>query len=276
MTDTFHDAEDVRQAVREHYGQIARDFRPEAGAGCCGPSSCCDDKSAAVNLYSETALSELPPEVTNLSLGCGDPVGLAALQPDQTVLDLGSGSGIDCFLAARQVGPHGHVIGVDMTAEMIDRARRNARQLGATNVEFRLGEIEHLPVADASVDVVISNCVINLVPNKRQVFREAYRVLRPGGRISVSDIVTRGELPDALRRNLSAWAGCIAGAVDIDEYIAGLQAAGFADVQVVSKQTVNEAEAAEISQQLGIQVNIPEFLANPPIFSARITARKPL
>jgi len=275
MSEALDTSEEVRQAVRDRYGQIARDFRAEAGGCGCGPSSCCDDKGAAVNLYPDTALAELPPEVTGLSLGCGDPVGLAALQPGQTVLDLGSGGGIDCFLAARQVGPEGRVIGVDMTAEMIDRARRNARQVGTTNVEFRLGEIEHLPVADASVDVVISNCVINLVPDKPQVFREAYRVLRSGGQLSVSDIVTHGPLPEALRRNLSAWAGCIAGAVDVDEYIAGLRAAGFADVQVVSKGAVSEADVASISQQLGIQVDIPAFLADPPIFSARITARKP-
>lgn len=274
MSNNLDTNEDVKQAVRGHYGQIARNFRPDAGASCCGPSSCCDDQGAAVKLYPNATLAELPPEVTGLSLGCGDPIGLAALQPGQTVLDLGCGGGIDCFLAARQVGPEGHVIGVDMTPEMIDRARRNARQLGMSNVEFRLGEIEHLPVADASVDVVISNCVINLVPDKAQVFREAYRVLRPGGWLSISDIVTQGQLPDTLRRNLSAWAGCISGAVDVDEYIAGLQAAGFSDVQVISKQTVSEVDTAEVSHELGIQAAMPEFTANPPIFSANITAKK--
>ena len=250
-----HSDEDIKQAVRERYGQIARDFRPEAGAACCGPTSCCDDRGAAVRLYADETLTELPPEVTGLALGCGDPLRIHRLQPGQTVLDLGSGGGIDCFRAAQQVGPAGHVIGVDMTPEMIDRARRNAQQLGLTNVEFRLGEIEHLPVADASVDVIISNCVINLVPDKRQVFREAYRVLRPGGWLSVSDIVTRGELPEGLRRSLAAWTGCLAGAVDVEEYIAGLGEAGFEEVQVTPEN--------------------PHLPIPSPVFSARITARKP-
>ncbi len=255
MSQTFYSDEDVKQAVREHYSQIARNFRPEGDANCCGPASCCGDGGAAVNLYADDTLAGLPPDVAGLALGCGDPVGIQMLQPGQTVLDLGSGGGIDCFRAAQQVGPEGRVIGVDMTPEMIDRARRNARQLGLTNVEFRLGEIEHLPVADASVDVIISNCVINLVPDKRQVFREAYRVLRPGGQLSVSDIVTRGELPEALRRDLAAWAGCVAGAVGVEEYIAGLKEAGFEDVRVTPESQ-----------------NLPVYA---PIFSARITARKP-
>lgn len=255
MNQAIHSDEDIKQAVRERYGQIARDFRPEAAAACCGPTSCCDDGGAAVRLYADETVTELHPEVTGLALGCGDPLGIQRLQPGQTVLDLGSGGGIDCFRAAQQVGPGGHVIGVDMTPEMIDRARRNARQLGLTNVEFRLGEIEHLPVADASVDVIISNCVINLVPDKRQVFREAYRVLRPGGWLSVSDTVTQGELPEALRRSLAAWTGCIAGAVDVEGYIAGLKEAGFEDVQVTPEH--------------------PNLSIPSPVFSARITARKP-
>jgi arsenite methyltransferase len=253
MNQVYSD-EDIKQAVRERYGQIARDSRPGAGAACCGPTSCCDDGGAAMRLYADETLTELPPEVTGLALGCGDPLGVQGLQPGQTVLDLGSGGGIDCFRAAQQVGPAGHVIGVDMTPEMIDRARRNAQQLGLTNVEFRLGEIEHLPLVDASVDVIISNCVINLVPDKRQVFREAYRVLRPGGWLSVSDIVTRGELPEALRRNLAAWTGCLAGAVDVEEYIVGLREAGFEEVQVTPEN--------------------PNLPIPSPVFSARITARK--
>jgi ubiquinone/menaquinone biosynthesis C-methylase UbiE len=266
MSDQLNASQDIKQAVRQHYGGIAREFGANVSASCCGPSCDCG-AGEAVSLYADSAVAELPLDVTGLSLGCGDPVGLSLLQPGQTVLDLGSGGGIDCFLAARQVGPQGHVIGVDMTPEMIDRARRNAQQLGATNVEFRLGEIEHLPIADASVDVVISNCVINLAPDKSQVFREAYRVLRSAGRLSVSDIVTQGDLPDALRRDLSAWAGCIAGAVDVEDYLAGLRSAGFEDVQVTQKETIGEAEVAAMSRQA--------VLTNPPIFSARITARKP-
>jgi ubiquinone/menaquinone biosynthesis C-methylase UbiE len=268
-------SQEIKQAVRERYGGIAREFRADSSADCCGPSCGCVDESAGVQLYADMTVAELPSEVTGLSLGCGDPVGMALLQPGQTVLDLGSGGGIDCFLAAKQVGESGHVIGVDMTPEMIDRARRNAAQLGAINVEFRLGEIEHLPVADAAVDVVISNCVINLAPDKRQVFREAYRALRPGGQLSVSDIVTQGELPEALRRDLSAWAGCIAGAVDVDEYVAGLRAAGFVDVQVTAKELASAAEVAQVGAASGVETTAASVAADPPIFSARITARKP-
>jgi len=196
----------------------------------------------------DTNVSDLPSEVTDISLGCGDPVTLASLIEGQTVLDLGSGGGIDCFLAAKKVGKTGKVIGVDMTPAMIDRARINKEKMGVKNVDFRLGEIEHLPVSDDSVDVIISNCVINLSPDKPGVFREAYRVLKPGGKLAVSDIVTEGDLPDIIKESLSAWAGCIAGAMDVNDYVKGLQEAGFVDVQVKASYWDTEFFEAAVEQ----------------------------
>jgi SAM-dependent methyltransferase len=229
---------DLREAVRENYAQIAQG----AGAVGCASSSCCSPSGTLPNAnevaraigYSDAELAAVP-EGANLGLGCGNPQAIATLRPGETVLDLGSGAGFDCFLAARQVGPGGQVIGVDMTPEMIRRARDNAVKAGFANVEFRLGEIEHLPVADASVDVILSNCVINLSPEKHQVFREAFRVLRPGGRLAVSDVVASAELPAALRRDLTLYAGCVAGAEHIDALEAMLREAGFSDVRIQPK-----------------------------------------
>ena len=192
------------------------------------------------------------------------------------MLDLGAGGGLDCFLAAKRVGENGHVIGVDMTAEMIEKARANKAKLGAENVEFRLGEIEHLPVADETVDVVISNCVINLSPDKPQVFREAYRALKPGGKLAVSDIVTDGPLPEVIKNDLSAWAGCVAGALEVKDYIEAIEAAGFVDVELtpvyVDKSMVDEA----IEQlDLGDVVDRDDESLYQAIFSAKVTARKP-
>lgn len=232
---------DIRTEVRDHYGSIAASFENKGEAACCEPaeSSCGCSPSTGVNdidmvskIYENPDVESLPDDVTGLSLGCGDPVTLASLEPGQTVLDLGSGGGIDCFLAGKRVGETGRVIGIDMTSEMIEKARANKDNLGAENVEFRLGEIEHLPVANETADVVISNCVINLSPDKPQVFREAFRALRPGGRLAVSDIVTDGPLPDEIKSNLSAWAGCIGGALEVSDYIAAIEAAGFVDVEL--------------------------------------------
>ena len=275
---------DVRAYVREHYGKIAEDFSPETASSCCTPaaseSSCCgSDTSAYVisadKLY-ETDVSELPDDVAGLSLGCGDPVTLASLRPGQTVLDLGSGGGIDCFLAAKQVGETGYVIGVDMTAAMIEKARANKTKMGIKNVEFRLGEIEHLPVADDSVDVVISNCVINLSPDKPQVFREAFRVLRPGGKMSVSDIVTDGPLPEEIKNSLSAWAGCVAGALDAKDYIAAIESAGFTDVElkpVYFDKALIDSAAEQLD--LGEAIVASTESLEKSVYSAKVSALKP-
>lgn len=226
------DDRQIKSAVREAYGDLARRLQQEVGANCgCGPTGCCGD-AHALSLYGPEEVAALPGFVVQGALGCGNPVALARLREGETVLDLGSGGGLDCFLAAQRVGPTGRVIGLDMTSEMIALARANATRLGLANVEFRQGEMEAIPLDDAMVDVVISNCVINLSPDKDAVFREAFRVLRPGGRLSVSDIVALQPLPDALRRDLSAWSGCVGGALDLATYVEKLRAAGFDKVEV--------------------------------------------
>ncbi len=225
----------IRKSVREHYAAIAR-----SGSSCCGPAAggCCGpspavDLSLAVG-YSPQDLAAVP-EGANLGLGCGNPLAFAEIREGDVVVDLGSGAGFDCFLAARRVGPSGRVIGVDMTLDMIERARANARKAGTSNVEFRLGEIERLPVADASADLVISNCVINLSTDKPQVFREALRVLKPGGRLLVSDLVLTRPLPESVRQSVEAYAGCVAGAMLRDDYLEAVRQAGFEDVEVVAE-----------------------------------------
>jgi SAM-dependent methyltransferase len=280
--------QDIRTTVREHYGQIVESFQPASKSGCgCAPqsSACCapDDSAYFANLeqplslYQAPEVADLPVEVTGLSLGCGDPITLASLQPGQSVLDLGSGGGIDCFLAAQRVGPTGSVIGVDMTPSMLEKARSNRAKVGLQNVEFRLGEIEHLPVADASIDVIISNCVINLSPDKPQVFREAYRVLRSGGKLAVSDIVTNGPLDQAIKSSLSAWAGCVAGALEVDEYLAGIREAGFVDVSLtpvyLDKAMIDDA-VAQLGETIDLSQTPQESLYHS-VFSAKITAHKP-
>jgi SAM-dependent methyltransferase len=282
------DTQDIRTVVRQHYGQIAEQFQAGAKADCgcsTSSSSCCGPSAEQIDvqldsitrLYEAPEVTQLPEDVTGLSLGCGDPITLATLKPGETVLDLGSGGGIDCFLAGKRVGPTGHVIGVDMTPQMLEQARLNRQKVGASNVEFRLGEIEHLPAADASVDVIISNCVINLSPDKPQVFREAFRALKPGGRLAVSDIVTDGPLPDGLKASLSAWAGCVAGALEVKDYIAAITAAGFEEVQLTPVYFPQEV-VVEAVNQLGERVDLSELspeLASQAVFSAKISARKP-
>jgi SAM-dependent methyltransferase len=253
--------EKIKEAVRQAYGGIATRFVEEPSrASCCGPSqptNCCGPSEVAVEsagtaarFYSTEELADLPDSVTDISLGCGNPTAIAELEPGEVVLDLGSGGGIDCFLAARKVGPEGRVIGLDMTPDMIRLARRNAKKMGATNVEFRYGEMEDIPLPDESVDVIISNCVINLSPDKDAVFGEAYRVLRPGGRMSVSDIVVDGDLPQAIRSRLDSWAGCIAGALDESVYLDKIRAAGFEGVEVASRSHVDASQITEDELQL--------------------------
>ena len=245
----------VHEIVREQYAQVARSSSP-----CCPPdstSSCC---SASSSLYPVDLITEIPSDISNFSLGCGNPIAVAEIKPGETVLDLGSGGGLDCFLAARRVGSAGQVIGVDMTPEMIERARSNATRLGISNVEFREGYLEDLPVDDLTMDVVISNCVINLSPDKTQVFREIFRVLKPGGRVAVSDIVTNGLLPETIRNDMNAWGACVAGAMDIKDYSFGLLEAGFDEVVIQPKTGTDE---------------LMQILPVGQPFSAIITAHKP-
>jgi arsenite methyltransferase len=227
--------DDIRRLVRSEYGRVARNERQGCGcgSGCCQKGETAESASSRIG-YSADDLGDIP-RGADLGLGCGNPVAVAALRKGETVLDLGSGAGIDCFLASREVGPAGHVIGVDMTPDMISRARANARTAGTRNVEFRLGEIEDLPVADSSVDAVISNCVINLSPDKPRVFSEAFRVLRPGGRLYLSDIVLTAPLPERVRQSASWYTGCIAGALQKDDYLAAIASAGFIDLRIISE-----------------------------------------
>lgn len=234
MQEMTHDQ--VRQSVRSRYKEFSLQSE-QAQSSCCAPGASCGTPAEAISArlgYSEEQLSSVP-SGANLGLGCGNPQAIASLKAGEVVLDLGSGGGFDCFLAAQQVGPEGRVIGVDMTPEMISRARGNARRGGYSNTEFRLGEIEHLPVADTSVDVIISNCVINLSPDKPQLFRDAFRVLKRGGRLAISDVVLTAELPKEIMDDLTNYAGCISGAAAIDELEEMLRESGFHQISIQPK-----------------------------------------
>ena len=267
----------IHDVVREHYAE-----RIKSNAACCEPlrqaqgdaSDCCSTESS---LYPADLLATLPNGESAVSYGCGDPITLASLQPGQTVLDLGSGAGLDCFFAAKKVGETGHVIGVDMTPEMIERARSSAKRFDIQNVEFRQGYLEDLPVENNTVDIIISNCVINLSPDKSKVFGEAFRVLKPGGKLAVSDIVTDGPLPDSIKQSLSAWAGCVAGAIEAEDYMGMMKAVGFTNVTVrpvfFDKETVDSA-----IDDLGNSIELTTISRDDvykAVYSAKITALKP-
>jgi SAM-dependent methyltransferase len=268
---------DMQQVVRERYGAIADAVsKASARPGCCGqPTACgCGDPITS-NLYSDAETTGLPADAVTASLGCGNPTALIALEPGQTVLDLGSGGGIDVLLSAKRVGPTGKVYGVDMTDEMLALARENQRRAGATNVEFLKGTIEAIPLPDNSVDVIISNCVINLSSDKDAVLREAFRVLKPGGRFAVSDVVVRGEVPADIRRSVELWVGCIAGALEEQDYSAKLRAAGFADVEVEPWRVYNVADARAFLTEQGIDVDRLAPQVDGKFASAFVRARKP-
>ena len=250
--------EEIRKVVRESYGKIALQDTvsccSNGGCGCaCGSTQ--DNISKAIG-YSDEELSAVP-EGSNLGLGCGNPTALASLKEGELVLDLGSGAGFDCFLAASKVGESGKVIGVDMTAEMIEKARVNAKSNSYNNVEFRLGEIENLPLADNSVDVVISNCVINLSPDKKRVFEETFRVLKPGGRLMVSDIALLKELPSEIKSSIGAYVSCVAGASTRKEYLATVQAAGFQEVEVITETSAESIYSSIIEKALAENLGTP-------------------
>ena len=267
---------DIQQAVRDRYGAIATAVsKASTNTGCCGPSTCgCGDPITS-NLYSDAETTGLPADAVAASLGCGNPTALIALEAGQTVLDLGSGGGIDVLLSARRVGPTGKVYGVDMTDEMLALARENQRKASATNVEFLKGTIEAIPLPANAVDVIISNCVINLSSDKDAVLREAFRVLKPGGRFAVSDVVVRGEVPADIRRSIELWVGCIAGALEEQDYAARLRAAGFSDVEVEPWRVYNVEDARGFLTEQGIDVDRLAPQVDGKFASAFIRARKP-
>jgi arsenite methyltransferase len=269
----------LTDTVKDKYGAIARKVRTgEAdNASCCGPTCCGGGEKDAIsaNLYSAAEAAEVPAHAITASLGCGNPTALAELKPGDIVLDLGSGGGIDVLLSAKRVGPAGKAYGLDMTDEMLALALENMKKAGATNVEFLKGHIENIPLPANTIDVIISNCVINLSGNKDRVMAEAFRVLKPGGRFAVSDVVRLRDVPDDVKQNMELWIGCVAGALQKDDYVAKLRAAGFQDVEVEVTREYRAAEAQTFLESSGLDVN--EFAAkvDGAFISAFIRARKP-
>ncbi|MDM7939119.1 MAG: arsenite methyltransferase [Methanothrix sp.] len=270
---------EIKRAVKEGYARIAKQATSYyASRGCCGCSDVSEEICRRLG-YSEEEIQAAPPE-SNLGLGCGNPVSLATLKEGETVLDMGSGAGFDCFLASTKVGSSGKVIGVDITSEMVDKARANARKAGYSNIDFRQGDLENMPVADNYVDVVISNCVINLVPNKKMVFKEAFRVLKPGGRLAVSDVVLQRELPEFVKRSTEAYIGCLAGAIMKEEYLEIIKNVGFQDIRVVAESSFpieslicETAESARVESPK-ISAEQLEEVADS-VLSIKISAVKP-
>lgn len=275
--DTPLDADGLRRAVQDHYGEAARQARGGGRSACgCG---CATDAPApdpiTGELYDPSEIAGLPPEALQASLGCGNPTLLADLHPGEVVLDLGSGGGIDVLLSARRVGPTGKAYGVDMTDDMLELARENQRRSGLTNVEFLRGEIESVPLPDGAVDVIVSNCVINLAADKRRVLAEAFRLLRPGGRFAVSDIVVRGEVPAALRRSVELWIGCVAGALEEDDYRRLLAEVGFEDVEVEPTRIYTAEDARAFLEAEGLDADAVAPAVDGRFMSAFVRARKP-
>lgn len=268
-------AASIQEQVREKYGSAAREVAKAGSAqACCDPGlRCCDP--ITTNLYSSGEKELIPEKAVQASLGCGNPTALADLRPGDTVLDLGSGGGIDVLLSARRVWPTGKAYGLDMTDDMLALARDNQRQAGIENVEFLKGEIENIPLADGSVDVVISNCVINLSADKDRVLREAFRVLKPGGRFAVSDVVVRGAVPDEVRKSMLLWVGCIAGALDEGEYIAKLATTGFEQVSIEPTREYNVEDARHFLTEAGVNVDAIAPQVNGKFFSGFIRGQKP-
>ena len=265
---------EMQENIRNKYGSIARSVAETESTACCDPAMrCCDPITR--NLYGASEKGELPQKAVLASLGCGNPTALIDLKPGETVLDLGSGGGIDVLLSARRVGPTGKAYGLDMTDEMLALARENQRKAGATNVEFLKGEIENVPLPDNSVDVVISNCVINLSADKSKVLREAFRVLRPGGRFAVSDVVVRGHVPDSIRQSMLLWVGCIAGALEESDYRAKLADAGFVDIDLEPTRTYDIEDARTFLTEAGVPVDEIAPQVEDKFISAFIRAAKP-
>ena len=267
--ETNQDTGKLKRAIQDKYGAAARGV---ATGGCCGGG--CDDPITA-NLYSDAEAGSIPTEAVQASLGCGNPTALIDLKPGDVVLDLGSGGGIDVLLSAKRVGPSGKVYGLDMTDDMLALARENQRKAGATNVEFLKGEIEAIPLPDNSVDVVISNCVINLSTDKARVLREAFRVLKPGGRFAVSDVVVRGPVPADVRRNVELWVGCVAGALEESEYRTTLVGAGFSDVDIEPWRVYDVNQARQFLSQAGVNAESVVQAAEGKFASAFVRATKP-
>jgi len=266
--------EQIKAIVRGEYGQAARQAQ-QGGSPCCSGVELVTIDPITDNLYDQTETSGLPPSAVAASLGCGNPTALAEIRPGDTVLDLGSGGGIDVLLSARRVGSAGKVYGLDMTDEMLALARENQAKAGLTNVEFLKGEIEHIPLPDTSVDLIISNCVINLSPEKDRVFAEAYRVLKPGGRLAVSDIVVRGTVPSEVRKSMELWAGCVAGALEEGQYRAMLTRAGFDEIEIVPTRIYTLEDAKSFLAGAGLDVNSVAQHIRDRFMSAFVRARKP-
>ena len=267
----------VKEVVQEKYGEAARRVAAGEANSCCGASGCCgtDVDPITRDLYDESQKSLLPDMAVKASLGCGNPTALTELKPGETVLDLGSGGGIDVLLTARRVGPAGKAYGLDMTDDMLALARENQKKAGVENVEFLKGEIENIPLPDCSVDVIISNCVINLSADKDRVLREAFRVLKPGGRFAVSDVVVRGDVPAEVRKSMLLWVGCIAGALREDDYAAKLKHAGFEDVEIEPTRIYNIEDARTFLSAEGIEVDAIATQVEGKFISAFVRAQKP-